>query len=338
MQQEQRWREGSTRWVKPDRPYFDPDRYVVRQIPWQDAVDFIVTHHYSGSYPSIVVRHGMIDRSGRREKLVGVATYGMPAGRHTLRKWLAGQRGLELNRFVLLDEVGFNAETWFLGRSFLLLTGDRPELRGVFAMSDPHPRADIEGRIVMPGHVGQIYQGHGGRLIGRSDPKNLWLDDLGRAIPPRAASKLGKESGGEGFYRRFREAGAPPRRRGESPRAYMKRALREGPFRPFTNPGNYVYVWDRFGPKRERAWLERTARGVDELQLRAELGGEPQEILARAVDLQVPGWMAERIAQAIEGDLEIPGPADFQLVALPFPAKGTGVTGARGLDLDSLRL
>ena len=63
---------------------------------------------------------------------------------------------IELSRLVLLDEVPFNAESWFVARCHheLALCG----IRGVVSFSDPLPRHRSDGTAVMPGHVGTVYQ------------------------------------------------------------------------------------------------------------------------------------------------------------------------------------
>lgn len=64
------------------------------------------------------------------------------------------------SRFVLLDECPGNSESWFLARCFDALLADG--VRGVVPFADPVPRRTASGRLVMPGHVGTIYQGYAG--------------------------------------------------------------------------------------------------------------------------------------------------------------------------------
>src|SRR5206468_2839829 len=79
---------------------------------------------------------------------------------------------VELGRFVLLDEVAGNGETWFLARCFEQLRG---RVVGVVSFSDPIPRTAINGREVFPGHIGGIYQAFNGRCLGRGTPRTLRL-------------------------------------------------------------------------------------------------------------------------------------------------------------------
>jgi hypothetical protein len=104
--------------------------------------------------------------------LVGVAVFSVPMSQAVIPKWLgvSASSGVELGRFVLLDEVPFNAETWFLARAVRVLRAELPELAGIVSFSDPVPRRDSSGALVMPGHVGTIYQARNAAYRGRTAP------------------------------------------------------------------------------------------------------------------------------------------------------------------------
>jgi hypothetical protein len=241
----QRWtnRRSSFRLRASD---FDPSRYTVDVLPKASAQAFVEQHHYSGSYPAARKAVGLFD--GR--ECVGVAVFSVPAQNAVIPKWLgcpAGD-GIELGRFVLLDRVPFNAETWFLRRAFTLI---RQELKvvGVVAYSDPVRREALDGSTVMPGHVGTIYKAFNGAYLGRGSPRTLLLDAAGRVFSARALSKIRNEERGIDYaLRQLVEAGAPVRLKHENPRVYVARVLASDCFRRIPHPGNHVYAW-HFGKK-----------------------------------------------------------------------------------------
>jgi hypothetical protein len=227
----QRWTRGQSSFRHPDE-VIDTAAHEVAPIVEVKAKAFVCRHHYSGSYPANRFDFGLF----RRGDLVGVATFSHPVNNLTITNNLPGVTratdGVELGRFVLLDEVPGNGETWFLARCFELL---RPEgLAGVVSFSDPHPRTTDAGAAVFPGHIGTIYQAHNAVYLGRSDPDTLFLLPDGRSLNKRTLSKA---------------------RRGECGRAYVARILQSygadeprGDFRAWVDgwvgrPGNHKYVW-----------------------------------------------------------------------------------------------
>lgn len=220
-----------------------------------DAKRFTVEHHYSGSYPAARFRVGLF-RSGAavRHELAGVAVFSVPMNGHSLPRFCGVDAldGVELGRFVLLDEVEGNGETWFLGRAFALLAAKRPQFRAVLSYADPLPRQDAGGALVTPGHVGTIYQAFNGRYMGRSEARTLTLTSDCKTVSPRALSKLRNGERGAGHvYAMLLRAGAPARQPLEPEAAYIDRALREGPFRKIKHPGNHRYAWP-LGDRRAR--------------------------------------------------------------------------------------
>jgi len=149
---------------------------------------------------------------------------------------------VELSRFVLLDDVEGNGETWFLARAFRLLRAARPELRAVLAFSDPIARRAADGRLVTPGHVGTIYQAFNGRHVGRANPATKYLSPEGRDVVKRTLDKVATGERGVRYSRAaLLAAGAPAQLDGEDDAAYVARA-REA-FHRYRHPGNLAYVW-----------------------------------------------------------------------------------------------
>lgn len=238
----QRWLFGRPTW-RPAGEVIDPSQYGVEVLPDdRRAKAFVERHHYSGSYPAARCRVGLY----RMRELVGVAVFSVPAQAAALAKWTGTSvvDGIELGRFVLVDDVPGNGETWFLARAIRAMRAELPEVRAILSYSDPMPRRTADGVQVTGGHIGTIYQAHNARYLGRSSRETLILDRAGRTVSRRSLSKLrnGERSAGVA-YRRLLEAGAPPRQLGEGDAAYVARALAEGPFQRVRHPGNHVYAW-----------------------------------------------------------------------------------------------
>jgi hypothetical protein len=167
---------------------------------WDEALDFIQQHHYAGNLPNYqpgdTVIHGLYsDRDG----LVGVALYiSQPGGAYVKGLGPASivnvfpggiSEALELNRFVLKPEVGYNGETWFLSRSRELL--QKHGYRGFISFSDPHTRITDEGLVVKPGHYGTIYKGSGLVYLGQGKPDAFWFKpDMTLLIYPTGETKI----------------------------------------------------------------------------------------------------------------------------------------------------
>jgi hypothetical protein len=253
----QRWTGRREAW-RPAGELFDPSRHEVAEVDELTAKGFVLEHHYSASYPAARFRVGLFRSSSRRPRdLAGVAVFSVPMNNHAIPKYtgLAAAAGAELGRFVLVDEVEANGETWFLGQAFELLRARRPEISAVLAYADPLPRQAIDGRQVTPGHVGTIYQAHNGRYLGRGRGELLVLDPAGRVVSRRSLSKIRNDECGAAYvYNRLRAIGAPARRPLESGEAYVARAIAEGPFRRLRHPGNHAYAWP-IGCKRSRRRL-----------------------------------------------------------------------------------
>lgn len=243
---EQRWRDRRSLFVPPSER-FDPKRAEVVVLSETDAKRFVCHHHYSGSFPAARFRTGVMfkDRLGA-EILAGVAVFAVPIQPASIRKYLGTEPalGVELSRLVLLPQLLFNAETWFLARSFKLLRARLGEVAGVISYCDPVPRYDMAGVEVKRGHCGTIYRAFNGAYHGQSGSRTLILSGDGRVVSERTLSKLRLGEVGAGYaYQQLLSLGAPARRPLEPDGAYVIRALAEGPFRRMKHPGNHVFSW-----------------------------------------------------------------------------------------------
>lgn len=183
----QRWNNGLDRY-RPSGEVIDPLAYEVAVIADDTtAKAFVTQHHYSGSYPAARFRVGLYRKVSRQ--LVGVAVFSHPMSEAVLER-LPCERlaGVELGRFVLLDDVPGNGESWFLARCFELLRAHGFE--ALVSCSDPVPRTTAAGVLVMPGHVGQIYQATNAIYTGRTKPCLHVLMPDGTIFSPRAMSKI----------------------------------------------------------------------------------------------------------------------------------------------------
>ncbi|WP_456294181.1 Mom family adenine methylcarbamoylation protein [Streptomyces chartreusis] len=161
----QRWRRGRHSWRHVRDGGFDRRDYSVDVIPDEEpAKSFVLTHHYAHSWPSASMQFGLYDVSGIRRRLCGVAVFGVPVSKAVLTRPFPTLRpytqALVCSRFVLLDACPANAESFFLARCMDALLNEG--VRGVVSFADPVPRRTASGQLVMPGHVGTIYQAYAG--------------------------------------------------------------------------------------------------------------------------------------------------------------------------------
>lgn len=236
----QRWRDkcGSYR---PAAEVIRTSEYEVAEIRTDtEARDFVLTHHYSSSYPAARFRFGLY----RRGTLVGVAVFSHPSNDKTLTNVFPGEalESIELGRFVLLDTVPGNGETWFQARC-------REQLRaksiiGLLSFSDDQPRTDAGGRVIFGGHVGTIYQASNAIYLGRGTSRTLHLLPDGRVLNDRTKQKLRKaERGWEAAAADLETFGAPPAPRDEvSRRAWLTEQIRHLTH-TLRHPGNHKYAW-----------------------------------------------------------------------------------------------
>lgn len=259
----QRWRDGRGVYM-PAGEVIDPDRYFVALIDELPAKAFVTRHHYSSTFPAARYRVGLFERlaadaepnktrtrvlgrrgvGGEAPDLVGVAVFSQPCNDLALRPLPTTRESVELGRFVLLDRVPGNGETWFLRRAFDLIA--REGITGVVSFSDPFPRTTREGSIVFGGHVGTIYQAHNAVYLGRARADTIRLLPDGRTLHARAVAKLrGREQGWRYVLDMLFRYGAVPRanlggRAGVD--AWIEEWI-ERLTRKVKHPGNHKYVW-----------------------------------------------------------------------------------------------
>jgi hypothetical protein len=177
----QRWRSHRT--------LYRPAAEVIRTVEYDvaaidnkcEAKAFVLAHHAFGTYPAARLRFGLY----HRHELVGVAVFSHPCNDLVLTRVFRCHPVLavELGRFVQLDSVPGNGETWFLGQCYAQLRSF--DLVGVLTFSDPVPRRNVESQIVVSGHLGTIFQAHNGVYLGRGTARTLRLLPDGR-VPQRA--------------------------------------------------------------------------------------------------------------------------------------------------------
>lgn len=234
----QRWRNGKSRFI-PIREPFNPREFEVAEIREAAAKEMILTHHYLKSFPASRRRFGLFLHA----KLVGVAVFSQPTNNLTITNVFNCQPadGLELGRFLLLDEIGFNAESWFLARCREVL---RREYVGVVMFSDDQCRLDERGEKVFAGHLGKIYASTGSTFLGRGTPRVLRLLPDGTTFNDRTISKIRKNESGcqyaAGILERF---GAAPLPEDPSERPAWLTLWLNRLTRPLKHTGCLKYAW-----------------------------------------------------------------------------------------------
>ena len=243
----QRWRNGRERY-RPAGEVFDHRCATVERIDTAMAKVFVEREHYSGSFPAARFNAGLfVKRPFQAERLCGVATFSVPMSQAVIPSLLDGldpKLGVELGRFVLLDEVEANGESWTLARAFRLLREALPEVKGVVSYCDPVPRTDIHGNQTKPGHIGTIYKAVNATPRGRSKARTLLLAPDGTVANERGLSKLRNgESGADYVERKLRAMGADARGLFESGADYVTRLVESGFLRKSRHPGNFAFSW-----------------------------------------------------------------------------------------------
>jgi hypothetical protein len=237
----QRWRSRRTSY-RPARELFDPDCFEVAPILTDtEAKHFVCEHHYSGSYPAARYRFGLW-RGGEGIELAGVAVFSVPVRREVTTSVLPGEAAehVELGRLVLLDNVLANAESWFVAQCFRRLRAEG--IVGVVSFSDPMARPALDGSIVMPGHVGTVYQALSAVYVGQSRRDTMRLLPDGSVLSSRALAKIRKGSQGHRYAEQLLvRHGATPRR-GLDPDTWLREWLPRL-CRTVRHPGNYKYCW-----------------------------------------------------------------------------------------------
>jgi len=242
----QRWRARRASY-RPAGEVFDTRRAEVALLDEPTAKHFVQTHHYSRSYPAARLRAGIFVKPPLgREYLGGVAIFSVPMTQQVIPATLGlpAHEGVELGRFVLLDSLEANAETWFLGRAFRLVKTKLPEVKGIVAYCDPLARLNEQGEVVKRSHTGTIYRAHNAIYRGQGSARKLWLLPNGQIASERAMSKLRSgDQGAEYAARLLLEQGAPPRAFAECAADWVLRLKRTGFLRPIAHPGNHRFIW-----------------------------------------------------------------------------------------------
>ncbi|MFE9127340.1 hypothetical protein ACFYOF_18305 [Streptomyces sp. NPDC007148] len=225
----------------------------------EPAKGFVLTHHYSRSYPAVKVQFGLYDVSASSRRLCGVAVFGVPVSTAVLTKPLPHLRpyteSLVCARFVLLDECPGNSESWFLARCFDALLADG--VRGVVSFADPVPRRTASGVLVMPGHAGTIYAATNAVYAGRATARTVKLLPDGTVFHDRAAQKIRRqEQGHEYAAAQLVALGAPPPRPGCDPAVWLRDALVAVGARNIRHRGAHRFVFRLGRTRKEREEIE----------------------------------------------------------------------------------
>jgi hypothetical protein len=240
--QTQRWRDRRDSYRPAGEP-IAPTEYEVAELSGDiDAKRFVQRHHYSGTYPAARFRFGL----WRGPTLVGVAVFSHPVQNKVLTNVFGGTalESVELGRFILLDDVPANGETWFLARCRRVLK--RKGLRGIVSFSDPIARETAEGTRVFPGHIGTIYQASNAAYLGRATGRTLRLLPNGRVFSERAVSKIRQQERGYRYaVAQLVEAGAPYTQ--DADHTWLQMAL-DAVTRKLRHAGNLRYAWVLNGP------------------------------------------------------------------------------------------
>src|SRR3546814_5658615 len=110
-----------------------PEDYAVEAIGRREAKEFVCRHHYSGSFPAERISVCLHRRQGPcvPTELLGVAVFSVPMQPNSIRLHcgVEPQAGVELGRFVCLEAVAFNGESFFLARALRVLVAENREGR-----------------------------------------------------------------------------------------------------------------------------------------------------------------------------------------------------------------
>lgn len=234
----QRWRERRDLY-RPAGETIVTAHYEVAPIPDdRTARAFVEQHHYSGAYVAARRRFGLYWGG----LLVGVAVFSVPMQGAVLdRLPCPREAAVELGRFVLLDRVPGNGETWMLARCFELLR--REGFEGVVSFSDPLPRASAAGAVVFGGHVGTIYQAASAVYDGRNRAHTIRLLPDGTVISDRTIAKIrSRERGWRYAAAQLERAGATPLGEDTDARAWLAAWLPQLT-RTARHPGKHRYLF-----------------------------------------------------------------------------------------------
>jgi hypothetical protein len=233
----QRWRDRRGTYRVQGEP-IQTRLYEVAPIETDnEARPFVKRHHYSGTYVAARFRVGLY----RAQNLVGIAVFSVPCSQAAGQAALpfAHEKGVELGRFVLLDDVPANGESWFLARAFELAR--QQGFDAVASHADPEPRATGNGGCIFPGHVGTVYQSLNASYLGRTPTRTWRMFSDGSVFNARAWSKLrSRDKGWQYVVDQLVTHGAPePRGPWDE---WVNHAVRHTT-RTFRHRGTHRYVW-----------------------------------------------------------------------------------------------
>ena len=258
----QRWANGQQHWAHLRGERFDPNRYEVHALDDRTAKAFVERNHYAKSYPAASRRYGLFDTRDGANTLAGVAVFGIPVQAAVLTSAFPElepyRQSLELSRFVLLDDVAANGESWFLARAHteLLSAG----VRGVVSFADPVQRRAADGTKTAPGHVGVIYQASNALYAGRGTARTLTVLPDGTVLNARAQSKVRRgEQGHEYVEKKLVTFGATTPREGQDMAVWLRQALADIGAASLRHRGNHRYLFRLGNNRRDR---ERVTVGL----------------------------------------------------------------------------
>ena len=244
----QRWRTRRTRFV-PSATAINPADYAVDIIRSEKVTaGFLAEHHYLGTLPVSRLACGLY-RNGRggQSDLVGVAVFTQPVNNASvrLRTGLTDPNSaFDLGRLVLLDDVPGNGESWFVARAMKLLRAEKPDVEAVIAYSDPIRQELPDGRVILPGHIGFVYQALSASYTGRTQARRRLIMPDGSILSDRTISKIVTgDNGASPAIDRLTRAGAPAPRAGEGPRDWLKRLETERFVTRHHHPGCHAYTF-----------------------------------------------------------------------------------------------
>lgn len=233
--------------------------YDVEPIDAATAKAFVEKHHYAGTCSSTAHPFALYQRG----ELAGVSVFGPPPSMNAHRKvfpTLDTDEAVTLGRFVLVDSVPGNGESYFIARCFDQLAARG--IVGVESCSDPEPRQGLDGTLVHRGHIGTIYQATNGVYVGKTNHATLRLLPDGTVFNNRASGKACRGEQGRAYaVAQLVKWGATPPADGEPLKAWI-RYWRPRITRKFRHRGNHRYVWSldakrahefisKYGPTRQ---------------------------------------------------------------------------------------
>lgn len=242
----QRWRERRDFFV-PNASEIVATDYTVAAIDCiRTAAPFVVQHHYSGSFVASRLSVGLFRNSGGTgPRLVGVATFSVPMNNSVIPKHAAvsSREGVELGRFVLLDDVPGNGETFFASRAFRILRSEKPEVIAVVSYADPVERRSNDGHVVKPGHLGSALSLVNAQYRGRAAGRTQLILPNGAVFSERAASKVRNGETGCAYAVDQLTAGGCPSPDSSDLRSWLEGLIRSGVVKTFRHPGNHVFAF-----------------------------------------------------------------------------------------------